>query len=285
MRLSFVPSAVAFVLALGASGPHAQEAAAVNTSIATVNGVAVTLGEMIAVRAELPAQYQQLPDEALYDGLRQQLVDQRILALAAEAAGLAAQPAVARALALQRQGILATYFISDAITERVTAEAVQAAYDARVASTPAVEEVRASHILVAEEAMARDLRAQIDAGADFAALAAEHGTDGTKNQGGDLGFFAREVMVSEFADAAFAMAVGEISQPVQSQFGWHLIKVSDRRQRPAPTLEELRPEIEQELGREAARALMEELRAVAAVTIPEDRPGIAAMRDDALIAR
>ena len=100
--------------------------------------------------------------------------------------------------------------------------------------------MRAGHILVETEEKAKDLKSQLDAGADFAALAAEHGTDGTAQRGGDLGWFVHSEMVPEFADAAFAMEPGTISDPVKSAFGWHLIKLDERRDRPAPALEEVK---------------------------------------------
>lgn len=294
MAFSSVKSAAAVALWLTAAPLFAQEPAAADaasatatadTVIATVNGASVTLGDLIAVRGDLPAQYQELPDQALYDGIRQQLADQALLKQAAEAAGLDADPQVARAVAIQRQGLLAEFYMRRAVEQRMTEDALRAAYDARVASAPAIPEVRASHILVADEEKAKDLRAQIDAGADFAGLAAEHGTDGTKTQGGDLGYFVREQMVPEFSDAAFAMAVGEVSQPVQSQFGWHLIKLTDKRDQPKPTFEESRADLEQALGSEIVQQVMTELREGATIDTPEDRPGLDAIRNDALIGR
>jgi len=290
MTFSSVKSAAAVALWLTAAPLMAQEAtdaatANADTVIATVNGAAVTLGDLIAVRGDLPAQYQQLPDQALYDGIRQQLTDQTLLKQAAEAAGLDADPQVARAVAIQRQGLLAEFYMRREVEARITDDALRAAYDARVTAAAPIPEVRASHILVAEEEKARDLRAQIDAGADFADLAIEHGTDGTKTQGGDLGYFTREMMVPEFSDAAFAMEVGAVSQPVKSQFGWHLIKLTDKRDQPRPTFEDSRAELEQALGSEIVQQVMTELRDGATVETPEDRPGLGAIRNDALIGR
>lgn len=289
MSFSSVKSAAAVALWLSAAPLMAQEAqtapATADTVIATVNGAPVTLGDLIAVRGDLPAQYQQLPDQALYDGIRQQLTDQTLLLQAAEKAGLAADPQVARAVAIQRMGLMAEFYMRREVEARMTDEALRAAYDARVTAAAPIPEVRASHILVADEAKAKDLRAQIDAGADFAELAMEHGTDGTKTQGGDLGYFTREMMVKEFADAAFAMEVGAVSQPVQSQFGWHLIKLTDKRDQPKPTFEASRAELEQSVGSEIVQQVMTELRAAAAVETAEDRPGLDAIRNDALIGR
>jgi peptidyl-prolyl cis-trans isomerase C len=275
----------AVVAAALSAAAHAQETPSADTVVATVNGQPVTLGEVIAVRGDLPAQYQQLPDHPLYDGIREQLISQRLLAEAAEAAGVANDPEAARALKIQREGLLAQYYMESQIAARLTDERVTALYDERIGQAEPVEEIRASHILVAEEAKAADLRAQIEGGADFAALAAEHGTDGTKAQGGDLGWFTREVMVPEFATAAFALEVGQVSQPVQTQFGWHLIKLAERRQQEKPTLDAVRGEIEGELSSQIAQELLTELREAATVSVDEARPGVEAFRDDTLIAR
>jgi peptidyl-prolyl cis-trans isomerase C len=254
-------------------------------AVATVNGAIITLADLVAVRAELPQQYQTLPDQTLYDGIRDQLVSQKVLELAAEAESLDDSPAVARQLALQRQNILADAYLRREIGKRVTVEAIKAAYEAQYVNAPPVREVRASHILVADEALANEIKAKLDAGGDFAALAAEFGTDGTKTQGGDLGYFEKGMMVPEFAEAAFALEKGKVGGPVQTQFGWHLILVTDSRDRPAPDFAAVEGEIAQELTRTAAGEIVDALRAAAAVTVAEDRPGIAALRDDTLLGQ
>ncbi|MGF1658834.1 MAG: peptidylprolyl isomerase [Rubrimonas sp.] len=262
---------------------HAQAPADAATVVATVNGAPITLGDLAATLAELPPQVQQLPDDVLYEGLRTQLVDTRAVEMAAEASGLADETAVKRAIARQRAGVLADFFIRRTLEAEVTEEALRARYEAETAGAEPVREVRASHILVAEEAAAQALRNQLDAGADFAALAAEHGTDGTRARGGDLGFFAREVMVPEFAEAAFAAPVGEPVGPVRTQFGWHVILVTEERTQPLPTFEQREPELRDAMNREVAEALLERLRAEADIAIPEGNPGIASLRDPSLL--
>lgn len=276
--------AATFALAAAAAPVFAQDQAPADgdTVVATVNGAPITLGDMVALRGDLPEQYQQLPDQPLYDGIRQQLVDQTLIAAAAEAAGIDDEKAVSRAIALQRQGLLAQFYMQRQVEERVTDARIEEAYAQRIAQAAPIEEVRASHILVADEQKAKDLLAQIEGGADFAALAAEHGSDGTRAQGGDLGYFSREMMVAPFADAAFAMEVGAVGGPVQTQFGWHLIKLTDRREQPKPTLEEVRAELEQAVSSEVIGEIMTELRAAAALNLPEDRPGLDRLRDDSV---
>jgi peptidyl-prolyl cis-trans isomerase C len=277
-------ASLAAAAALALATPLAAQEADPETVVATVNGEPITLGDIASVRADLPPQYNQLPDATLYDGLRSQLVDQKLLTQAAEAAGLTSNPTVARALAIQRQSLLADFYMRLQMEERLTPERLAEAYDARYGAAEPTPEVRASHILVETEEQAAALKAELDDGADFAELAAEHGTDGTRTQGGDLGFFDRTVMVPEFAEAAFAMEVDEISDPIQTQFGWHLIKVTDARERPVPTVEDVRGELAQALGAEIAAEVMGELRDAAEVAMDEAQPGIDAFRDPALTA-
>jgi peptidyl-prolyl cis-trans isomerase C len=145
----------------------------------------------------------------------------------------------------QSRAYMAGALLQDVVAGAVTDEAIQAAYDARVQSlsaTPLVE-YNASHILVATEAEATDLRAQLDGGADFAELAAAHSTDGSAAGGGSLGWFGPGMMVKPFEDAVVAMKPGEIAGPIQTQFGWHLIKLDETRNASVPALDEVRDEL------------------------------------------
>lgn len=148
----------------------------------------------------------------------------------------------------------------------MTDEALRAAYEARKAEPDfAREEVKSRHILVEDGATAAELISELEDGADFAQLAAEHSTGPSGEAGGDLGWFTRDQMVAPFADAAFALEPGEVSaEPVETRFGWHVIKAEDRRTT-VPTFEESRAELEQELGREAVTALLDELRSEAEI--------------------
>jgi peptidyl-prolyl cis-trans isomerase C len=255
-----------------------------DTVLATVAGTPVTLGELIAVRQGLPPQYQQLPDEVLMGALVEQTADQILLAEAARAAGIDQRRAVQLILENQARAVLAEAYMERAVEERVTDEAVQQAYEAEFASAEPVEEVHAAHILVDTEEKAQELKAELDAGADFAALAAEHGTDGTATRGGDLGWFVHEQMVPEFADAAFAMQPGDISGPVQSPFGWHLIKLDERRERSAPPLEEVRGQIVEQLTQQAQTDVLGELRQGAEIERAAGQVPASAIRADEMIA-
>ncbi len=255
----------------------------VDSALAVVDGVTLMLGELIAIRRELPDQYQTLPDEVLFDGVVEQLIDQMLLAQAAKAAGLARHPAIAMNLLNQRRAILADAFLRNEVTARVTPEAIEALYQELYLDSEPKQEVRAGHILVETEEQASELKAQLDAGADFAALAAEHGTDGTASRGGDLGWFLHPDMVPEFADAAFAMEPGAISDPVKTAFGWHLIKLDERRDRQPPALDEVREELMGELIQQAQVAVVAELRMQSIIVMPEPPLPPQSIRDDAML--
>jgi peptidyl-prolyl cis-trans isomerase C len=143
--------------------------------------------------------------------------------------------------------------------------------------------VHAGHILVEAEEKAKELKAQLDGGADFAALAAEHGTDGTAQRGGDLGWFVRSDMVPEFADAAFVMEPGTISDPVKTAFGWHIIKLDERRDRAAPPLEEVQNELMGEVIQQAQVAIVEGLRAQSTIVMPDPPLPPQSIRDDEML--
>jgi len=276
-------------LAQTASEPAAEAAEAappsytVDSALAVVDGITLTLGELIVIRRQLPEQYQSLPDEMLFDGLIEQMVDQMLLAKAAKAAGLDQRPAVMLNLLNQERATMADAYLRQAVEARVTQEAVEARYQELYIDAEPTPEARAAHILVDSEELATDLKAQLDAGADFALLAAEHGTDGTKTQGGDLGWFTHADMVPEFADAVFAMEPGTVSAPVKTSFGWHLIKLDERRDRQPPVIAEVREEVMGELIQQAQVAVVEELRMQAAIVIPEPPLPPQSIRDDAIL--
>ncbi|MEO1467995.1 MAG: peptidylprolyl isomerase [Pseudomonadota bacterium] len=267
----------------------APEAAAAPTpeagdTIATVDGTELRLGEVIVLRRDLPEQYQQLPDEILARGLIEQLIDQQLLADAAVADGLDTVPATAFTIANRRRAVLAEAYLLARINEQVNEESVRARYEAELGGAEPEQEIQASHILVETQEAAQGLRDQLDGGADFAELAREHGTDGTAQRGGDLGFFTREEMVPPFAEAAFALEIGEIGGPVETQFGWHVILKAAERDREPPAFEQVAAQLTQQMRTEAQRAVIAELREAATVEITEPGAPAAAIRDESLLA-
>lgn len=253
-----------------------------DTVVASVNGVDITLGEVAIAAAQLPPQYQQLPPDVLFSGVTEQLVQQELLAQT-----VTEEPArVALALANQRRSLLAGEVVAEIAGTAVTDEAVQAAYDAAYAEAPEGTEWNASHILVATEEEAQAVAERLNAGEDFAAVAQEASTDtGSGAQGGSLGWFGPGMMVPEFETAVAALEPGQLSAPVQSQFGWHLIRLDETRPLEPPALEEVRPEIENQVRQQAIEARLAELQSQGEVVLPE--PGQfdpAAIADPALLA-
>lgn len=237
--------------------------------VAVVNGKQIKKSDVEAVYATLPEQYRQMPLEQIFDPLVEQVVTSQLLLAKAEQEKVADNPEVEAQLERARENVLRDAVVKAAIDKGVTEEKLKAAYEA-MKSQPgfAFEETRAAHILVADEATALDVIKQLQGGADFATLAKEKSTDpSAKTNGGDLGYFRREAMVPEFAEAAFSIPPGTIGdKPVKSQFGWHVIKVEDRRQS-IPTFEEKEAELRDQLSREIVNALLADVRKGATIEV------------------
>ncbi len=261
--LTFLPS-LAFA-ALVAMPLSAQTAPDTGTVVARVNGDEITLGHIIASVAALPPQYQQLEDDVLYDFILEQLVQQQLLSQQQE--GLSSLNALA--IENEARSLQAVQTVN-AITEaEVTDEAIQAAYDARFAEFEGEDEFDASHILVETEDEAKAIKAQLDDGADFAELAKEKSTGPSGPNGGALGWFGKGQMVPEFEAAVVALDKGAVSEPVQTQFGWHLVILNDKRKSQAPELAAVRGELAQGLQQDAIQARIDELTEQAQIDRPE----------------
>ncbi len=234
--------------------------------VARVDGYEITRSDVEREVASLPQRYQQMPFEAVFEALRARAINTALLSNAAEARDLDEDPEVRAAIADAERLILRNRLIETTVDAAVGEEALRAAYAARKDEPDfSRDEVKARHILLDERAAAVELIAELEGGADFAALAAEHSTGPSGETGGDLGWFTRDQMVGPFAEAAFAMAPGETSaEPIETRFGWHVIRVDDRRTT-TPTFEESRADLEQELGRDAVAALLEDLRGDASI--------------------
>lgn len=226
--------------------------------IATVNGEDVTLGDLISLRAALPAQYQAIPDEQLYDALLEQITSQILLRQAADAEKLSERPAVIRGLAFQRTSFLSELYLREKLTEAITAEAIEAKYKEEVEKAEPVKEYHARHILVKEEAAAKEIAEEArKEGADFAELAKEKSEGPSAPNGGDLGWFGPGQMVPEFQEATFALEPGAISDPVQTQFGWHVIKLIDSREVTPPSFDEIKPQLAVQVRRDRVQSAIE----------------------------
>jgi peptidyl-prolyl cis-trans isomerase C len=234
-------------------------------TVATVDGEAITLAELLAAKSQLPQQYRDAPLEMLYAQLLDQVVERRVIARAAAASGVADQPEVKAKLAQARENVLLESYITREVGPQMTMERLRQRYQSEVVEKGGEEEVRASHILVGEESDAKTIRSQIDGGADFTELAKKHSTGPSADKGGDLGFFRRQDMVPEFSEAAFALRAGEVSGPVKTQFGWHIIKVEERRTSEPPPFEQVADNLQRELARDIVTSLVADLRSKAEV--------------------
>jgi len=209
--------------------------------------------EQLRMRADMPPQ-------ALYRQALDRLIDSRLLAAEARRAGVEKDPTFKAQLAELERRLLQQTYLDRLMTEAVTEEKVAARYKERYRGGKGPREVHARHILVRDEATAETLIAELRGGKDFAALARQHSSDGSASRGGDLGFFGPGAMVPPFEKAAFGLAVGEFTrEPVESQFGWHVIKVEAERTGEAPPLDAVRENLQQEMARDVILARLTEL--------------------------
>lgn len=266
-----------FIVALALvflSGPDAVAQNQISEgTVATVDGIAITYNDVSLVEDELMAVYGQLPEEQRFQTLVGYMVNRILASEAAKKAGLENDADVAKIKAFMERKALQDVYIAKMLMERVREEDVTAYYDKEIKNGPVEEEVRARHILLDNREAADAVVADLENGADFAALAKERSKGPSGPSGGDLGYFSKQSMVPAFSDAAFKLAAGETSPPVQTQFGWHVIRVEDRRNRPVPPLDQVRDQIYQLLISEAQRDIYDEMRAKASVDLV-DMPGV-----------
>jgi peptidyl-prolyl cis-trans isomerase C len=252
---------VAFLSApIGAS--RAEDGDAV---VARANGVDIHESDLKFAEEEIGGNMPTIPPEQKRDYLINYLVDMIMLSQAAEQQKLGDRPDVKHRLAFDHNRLLMESLLQDAGKGALSDAAERQVYDEAIKQVKNEEEVHARHILVPTEDEAKAILAQVKGGADFATLAKEKSKDPGAAEGGDLGYFTKEQMVPEFADVAFKLDKGQISDPVKTQFGWHIIKVEDKRIKPTPTFEQVKPQIENYVAHRAQAQLVENLRKSATV--------------------
>ena len=229
--------------------------------VAKVDGTDITEADVTMALADLGDSIQQIPEGQRREYAISYLADIRLGAKAARDAKLADDTEFKRRLGYQTDRMLFEEYNAAQAKKAVTDEAMRALYTDTIKSLKPETEIRASHILVETEDQAKDIEKRLKAGEDFAKLATELSKDpGSGKQGGDLGFFTKERMVPEFSTAAFALAIGEVSAPVKSQFGYHVIKLTEKREKPVPTFEEVKDQIEQFMFRRVQQETIQNLR-------------------------
>jgi len=276
ISLKRVSALLGIFMAFAGIGTQAQESNAqgqqvtlkADTVVATVDGQPITGQQIIESVNALPPQLRQQASN-LYPQLLQRAVSLKIIAQKARTDNIANDPQYKKLMAKYEEEALKEVFLAKYVNKNVTEQMVKARYDENAKSNPPQDEIRASHILVKTEKEAKDVLGQLKKGEDFAKIAETKSTDkATSVRGGDLGYFTASGVVKEFSNAAFAMKIGEVSSaPVKSQFGWHVIKIVDRRKQTPPTYEQQKDQIRAALAEEQVQKLVAELRKSAKVEL------------------
>ena len=262
----------AFWMSLGIFMPAVAQDNLPKGTVATVNGIAITYDDISLAEDELLSVIGQLPERQRFETLIGYMIDRVLASEAAKKKGLEDDPEVARRFAFMQRKALQDVHIAEMVSARVSEKQVAAYYKKNIANGPRQQEARARHILLDSKEMADTVLAAVKGGADFAQTAKEKSKGPTGSTGGDLGYFSREAMVAEFSDAVFKMKKGEVTGPVKTQFGWHVIKLEDIRDKPLPKLADVEGQIYQILMSEARRDIYTKMRDSAEVTFINAAP-------------
>ena len=249
-----------------ASAPAPSPLPPPNTVVARVDGTELHLSDVEAAQQSLPPQAQKLPLEQIYPMLLDRLVDGALITEAGRKERLEQDPELQVRLKRYEDRLIQEAYLNQAIKAAETEGQLKARYQSFVKDKAGQEEVHAQHILVKTEDEAKSVIAELDKGADFGELAKKYSTDPSASSGGDLGYFGHDDMVAAFADAAFALPKGQYSKtPVKTEFGWHVIKVEDRRAGKPPSFEEAREQLSRDLAHEIIDAKLQNLRGAAKI--------------------
>ena len=261
-----VRSLAALAVAALLLGPSAAPRAEDDPVIARVNGVDIRQSDIAVADEEVGGTMPAMAPEQKREYLITYLTDVIILSQAAEQQKLGDRPDVKRQLAFERNKVLMEALLQNAAKAAETDAEMHKVYDEAVKEMGSEQEVHARHILVETEAEAKAIEAELKKGADFAEEAKKKSKDpsGAAN-GGDLGYFTKDQMVPEFTEAAFKLDKGQISDPIHTQFGWHIIKVEDKRVKPTPKFEEVKSQVENYIARRAQAQLVDSLRKTASI--------------------
>lgn len=250
MRLSQLVATL-FVSSVAFLPIASQAADEADPVVATVAGVEILESELTLAEGDLDPQFARLPDQQRRVAALAAVIDIKTLARKAEAEELDQTDEFKRLMAFQRDRALHNAIFKSAVVDPVSDADLKARYEKEIAAVPADEEVSARHILLETEEEAKAVIAELESGKDFAELAKEKSTGPSAAQGGDLGFFTKGRMVPEFEAVAFTLEAGEYAkEPVKTQFGWHVIKVEERREASPPAFEEVSDQVRQVVMRE-----------------------------------
>jgi peptidyl-prolyl cis-trans isomerase C len=255
---------------------RAQDA---NPVLAKVNGAEIRQSDVALAEEELGPSLAQMDPATKKDNVLSFLIDMKIVAKAAEEKKVENNEDFKKRLAFTRNRLLMDSLLATEGKAATTDEAMKKVYEEASKQITGEQEVHARHILVETEDEAKAIEAELKKGADFAELAKKKSKDPGASDGGDLGFFTKDQMVPEFSAVAFALEPGKISDPVKSQFGWHVIKVEEKRNRQAPAFDQVRPQIETYVTRKAQADYVSKLREAAKVE-RMDKPDEAVAKSD-----
>jgi len=258
---SAVAASVAIVLLAGMP-LRAEET---NPVLAKVNGAEIRQSDVTLAEEELGPSLAQMDPATKKENVLAFLIDMKIVAKAAEAKKIEDRDDFKARLAFTRNRLLMDNLLAAEGKAATTEEAMKKVYDEAAKQIEGEQEVHARHILVETEDEAKAIEAELKKGADFAELAKKKSKDPGASDGGDLGFFTKDQMVPEFSAAAFSLEPGKISDPVKTQFGWHIIKVEEKRNRKAPDFEQVKGQIETYVTRKAQAEYVAKLRESAKV--------------------
>jgi peptidyl-prolyl cis-trans isomerase C len=254
--------AVAALLCAPAATLRAQDSSPV---VARANGVDIHESDIAFAEEEIGGNMPQMAPDQKRDYLITYLADVIVLSQAAEKKKLGDKPDVQRRLAFDRNRVLMEALLQDVGRAALSDEAMHKVYDDAVKQMPAEPEVHARHILVPTEDEAKAIEAELKKGADFATLAKEKSKDPGAADGGDLGYFTKDQMVPEFAEVAFKLDKGQVSDPVHTQFGWHIIKVEDKRAKPTPSFDQVKTQLQNYVMHRAQAEMVDGLRKSASI--------------------
>lgn len=249
------------------AAPADDAAKGTDPVVARVNGEEIHRSDVMRELQMAGPQMQQLPPQMIYPQILQKMIATKIVSQKAYADGLQNEKEVKDRVKELEAQVVAEAYVHKQVEPKITDAKLKERYDQLSAKFKPQDEVRARHILVKTEDEANDIIKQLKGGADFAKLATDKSKDtGSAKQGGDLGYFAHDAMVKPFADTAFAMKVGEISdKPVKTDFGYHVIKVEDKRKSSPPPMAEVKDQIANQLGQELANDTVKALEAKAKI--------------------
>jgi peptidyl-prolyl cis-trans isomerase C len=256
-----VPAAVGCSKNSSSSSPSAASTSSASDAVvARVNGTEIRESDLAMAEDDLGENIHTMEPAAKREQLIAYMTDIVLVTKAAEKQNLQDNEEFKRRQAFLRNKMLMGMMLQTRAKDAVTDEEMQKVYDEAAKSMTAEEEVHARHILVESEDEAKAIGEQLKAGADFATLAKEKSKDPGAADGGDLGYFVKGQMVPEFSEVAFKMYPGQVSNPVKTQFGWHIIKVEDRRTRPMPEFEKVKDQIANYVARRSQTEFIAQLR-------------------------